>query len=266
MLIGISGKSQSGKDLVGNIIQYLYDRNVYGIPNIESEYDFGRYMSNSHNLKSYVSIKKFATIPKKISAMILNVDVSDFEKEDFKNKTMPNIWWFWDNGIDEPIPYLSNTSLGNNGYKLVKYTYRDFLQRSATDAMRDNVHTDIWINALFSEFDRDSKWVITDVRFKNELYTIKRNRGIVIKVNSPEFYYLDNKTNSVIKSRYVCNEEYLSPLDINSELVQNSKYFHKSEKEFDNYTEFDYIVNNDSSINDLIRSIKNILLIETFIK
>ena len=74
-------------------------------------------------------------------------------------------------------------------------TYREFLQKLGTEAMRDGLHTNVWVNALFADyiphkkeggFQRSVKdtngipydfeyeveypnWIITDMRFPNEL-------------------------------------------------------------------------------------------------
>ena len=80
-------------------------------------------------------------------------------------------------------------------------TVRTLLQRLGTEAMRDGLHTNVWVNALFADykalhkkekqitpvdtsFDESTypNWIITDMRFENELEAIVRRKGITIRV------------------------------------------------------------------------------------
>lgn len=73
--------------------------------------------------------------------------------------------------------------------KLTKNTkLREFIQVLGTDAMRKVIHPNIWVNALFSEFTDDSKWIITDVRFPNEVEKIKEKGGIIIRIGRPLYF------------------------------------------------------------------------------
>lgn len=269
MLIGIAGRLQSGKDLIGHIIQYLYDKSVYGYSTPDTVEDFDRYMVNTHHNKSSVKIKKFATTPKQIISLIAGVSPSDFESDVFKNSEMGKEWWYWEDTNGKRIAYIGNEDIGisNPRYTLIKYTYRKFIQEVATDAMRNVIHPDVWVNTVFSEYDSTNteKWVITDVRFGNEADMILRHNGILIKVVAPEFYYLNPKTNSIEKRRVSVNTDGLFPMKETDELVQISKYFHESEKGLDSYDKFSYIITNDGSINELMQKIKHILLSEKII-
>ena len=84
---------------------------------------------------------------------------------------------------DELIPWLDMTR-------------RKFLQKFGTEAMRDNIHSEVWVNALMSQYKvrkRISmfgphkigypKWIVTDVRFRNEAEAIKNAGGIVINID-----------------------------------------------------------------------------------
>ena len=86
---------------------------------------------------------------------------------------------------------------------LVKTTPRLLLQLLGTDCGRDILHPNIWVNALMADYkipslpdettfieddtqwikDRSPKWIITDVRFPNELEAVKDRGGITIRVN-----------------------------------------------------------------------------------
>jgi hypothetical protein len=79
-------------------------------------------------------------------------------------------------------------------------TVRDFLQRLGTDALRQGLHPNTWVNALMMEYKevcfvgKDSEgadlfsypnWIITDCRFPNEATAIKNAGGIIVRVNRP---------------------------------------------------------------------------------
>ena len=80
-------------------------------------------------------------------------------------------------------------------------TVREFLQKLGTEAVRNNLHTNAWVNATFADYETTypvydkeralvippttKKWIITDVRFPNEAQAIKDRGGVLIRVNRP---------------------------------------------------------------------------------
>jgi hypothetical protein len=81
-------------------------------------------------------------------------------------------------------------------------TVRDLLQKLGTDACRNGLHTNTWVNALMADYkmhpehfndiangretgDGYPNWIITDTRFPNEAQAIKDAGGIVIRVDRP---------------------------------------------------------------------------------
>lgn len=67
---------------------------------------------------------------------------------------------------------------------------RERLQQYGTEEIRDQVDFDFWINALegwiqtLHRRHKITKFVISDVRFANEVEWIHRNEGIVIRLDS----------------------------------------------------------------------------------
>lgn len=61
-------------------------------------------------------------------------------------------------------------------------TGRELLQRLGTDAIRDGLHKDAWVNALMSDYHQYEDWIITDCRFKNEAKAVKEFGGYVVRV------------------------------------------------------------------------------------
>lgn len=98
-------------------------------------------------------------------------------------------------------------------------THREVLQKIG-ESIRNTFGEDIWIKALFNEgYDpKHDTWIITDVRYRNEADYIKDKGGILIRINRNTGYN-DN---------------------------------HKSETDLDDYDKFDYIVDNNGTINQLI--------------
>lgn len=70
-------------------------------------------------------------------------------------------------------------------------TPRLILQRFGTEAGRDVLGSNIWVYSLLRSLHRDGKYVITDVRFPNEISMIKSVGGKLIRVKrgpEPEWY------------------------------------------------------------------------------
>jgi hypothetical protein len=61
-------------------------------------------------------------------------------------------------------------------------TRRQMFQRIGTEALRNNLHQDVWVRALFAGLDPERNYIITDVRFPNEASAIRAGGGKVIRV------------------------------------------------------------------------------------
>ena len=64
-------------------------------------------------------------------------------------------------------------------------TVREFLQRVGTEGIRNGVHEDAWVNALFSDYYNQDQWIITDCRFPNEANAIKDRGGKIVRIVRP---------------------------------------------------------------------------------
>lgn len=225
-IIGISGYAGSGKDTVGTLIQMIACKNR--VAKISVEEILNDYKNNEWWLEGHSGweIKKFAGKVKVIASILLGVGVSKFEDREYKIKELGPEWDYNRVEFIEQGVYSSTKQ---------HMTVRDFMQKLATEAMRNRLHEDVWVNALFSDYvpemyGDDSmrtlpKWIITDVRFLNEAKRIKDNNGIIIRVNRPG----------------------IGP--VNS---------HLSEIELDNYS-FDYYIDNSKDIDYLSDQVKEIM-------
>lgn len=274
-ILAISGKKGHGKDVVGKIIQYLTsESNVYPF-DLKLDYSY----------RSNWQIKKFADKLKDIICLLINCTREQLEDESFKNSELGEEWWYWYMELDggySPIifDYLTTTKkqLKNyEGLELIKPTPRFLLQFIGTNLFRNQLHPEIWVNSLMSEYKQvigyapgnywnkcgkcgkqfigDKRavrceecsvfypnWIITDCRFPNELEAVKKRDGITIRVNRP--------CNICEGSGY---HKMSCPVSKSGE--------HLSETSLDK-AEFDYVIENSGSIEELIEKVKQILIKE----
>lgn len=190
MIIGISGKAQAGKDTIGNMLAYFI--HFYNNPGF----------LNFRKLKSYYELinwehKYFGLPLKQCLQPLLHCTLDDLNNQEYKQSILP---WL-------------NCSI------------RELLQNFGT-GIRNTVDFDFWIKALFKDYTENSKWIITDVRFKSEAEAIKSKNGILIRVNK------------------------------NSAGAGN----HQSEIDLDDYSKFDFIIDNNGTLEDLFNKVYNIYI------
>lgn len=283
MVIGVSGKIGAGKDLTGRIIQYLITISKYEEFKdntfeqfIETVNDFEAVKQDRGFELSNWQIKKYAYKLKQIVALLTGCTVEDLENQEFKNKEIGESWikweiaWsdfadtlklnqnYWTKAVANSEQEAKNIA-GLSGAFTIRYcrevrlTYRTLLQLVGTEAMRNCIHENVWVNALFSDYsiiggkmippkegeEYTSKnhiypnWIITDTRFPNEAKAIKDRDGIVIRVNRSH------------------------DLDV----IMDE---HPSETALDDY-EFDYVIDNNGTIEELIEKVREVLRKEKLI-
>ena len=225
-LIGISGKMGSGKDTVGYIVQYLTDPYAK-----EMDRSFEEWLNEESELPEvpvgYVytesdwEIKKYADKLKDIVCVLIGCTRKQLEDNEFKNTPL-NSDWDDSHGISTP---------------------RELLQVLGTDCGRDMIHTNLWTISLFADYKPKNcydiegrqlrmkslpKWVITDMRFPNELSYIKDRGGITIRVNTTRAGKVSN---------------------------------HESETALDNSI-FDHVIDNSGTFDELVENVREILVKE----
>lgn len=247
MIIAISGKLGSGKDLTGEIIRYLISKDTHAL-HPDSVFNPNNIQYTESNWK----IKKFAGKLKEIVALLTGCTAQDLESQDFKNKQLSEDWWYVMNGSGRPVhadTFIGDPVFDGNPQRFLKtYTYREMLQKVGTDAMRNKIHENIWVNALFADYKENVNytipgmdtfaplykypdWIITDCRFPNELVAVEKQDGITIRVKRTQFHTVDS---------FKISE-------------------HSSETALDD-AEFDFVIDNDGSIDDLIVKVREILV------
>jgi hypothetical protein len=192
MIIGISGKMHSGKDTVGNIIEMLAATND---PTVNWE------------------IKKYAGKLKEIACILTGCTLEQLEDQEFKKKALSREWCY-------PTEWQGKEHW-------VEMTTRELLQKLGTEAMRNGLHENVWVNALYADYTNQN-WIITDMRFPNEFDAVKSRGGITIRVN---------------RVRYIST---------------HSEGEHESERALDDH-KFDYVIYNNGSMSDLITKVREIL-------
>lgn len=163
MIIGITGKAQSGKDTACRIVQLI---NTVDYDCACSEGKGEKYiLDNVDNILpiTYMWEKHaFADKLKECASTILGVPRFMFESGEFKE---------------------SFTSLPLSNKEGEPMTNREFLQYFGTEVGR-NIDKDLWIKALMYSYGRDkeSHWIIPDVRFPNEADAIRNAGGVLWKI------------------------------------------------------------------------------------
>ena len=166
MVIGISGKIRSGKSRVAKtIIDILEENGKCGV------------------------VKSFAQPLYEIISEMYDNDIDTIKKDK-----------------QDKIPVYINTRQTQSGYKMSNY--REILQIIGTGA-RNHGDEDIWVNALFGcnnekvlnhmGNNKDSFWVIEDLRFPNEAQRIRECNGLLIRVereqHQPNAHIIENSLN-----------------------------------------------------------------------
>lgn len=130
------------------------------------------------------------------------------------------------NDLDQAINIV-NSSKTNKIYK--DHTTAQMLQIIG-QGLRDKIDDNIWVNLLFKSYKND-KWVISDIRYKNEYLALKQAGGILIKIEGNCRHPIDGRNMQ-----------------------------HQSEVEMINI-KADYTITNFTTIDDLGKQVKQILKI-----
>jgi hypothetical protein len=138
------------------------------------------------------------------------------------------------------------------GYEV---TPRKMLQWLGTDACRNVIGDNIWVYSMLSNMDPNKKYVITDVRFPNEIRMIQEAGGTIIRVRrgpEPEWYNLALSHNHWMASNN--SEFHVNPNSMSTKHAQ----VHYSEWAWIG-TETDATFDNDSTIDDLRTSVDDFI-------
>jgi hypothetical protein len=238
MIVGVIGVPGSGKDLFGRIWQLLdcwnnqriFESNYLDLFDEEKikfkddEVSFVMEMlskNDLHYIEGYTSweIHKFANHLKDIVCLLFGCEKSDLESNTFKNSYVPMEWKMVVDG-KETVP-----------------TYRQVLQKIGTECFRDNFNPKTWILSLFSQYKLKKNlfidnipspwyypnWLITDVRFNNEVDAIVEKEGIIIKIER-EGYKIKGYENHASETFAKTFDEYDFKIYNNGTIEEFIKY------------------------------------------
>lgn len=151
-----------------------------------------------------------------------------------------------------------NTSVKNNislskMYDTKNENIRKLLQKEGTENGRDKYGNNIWIDYVDKWTDIYSKrgiqaFIIIDCRFKNEVEYIKKNNGVIFRIEAP----LRNKERIYNEKNSLEIQKHISEIDLD-------------DYKFDNIINNDYISNEDNellnkNIKDKIYTILNMYI------
>jgi hypothetical protein len=267
-IIGINGKIGSGKDTVAKLKNYI---DTGGEKIYNSLEGFLEYYSDGLGKYPW-EIKKFGYKLKEIASLLTGIPIQDFEKQEIKAKVLGPEWVRWeivrfpDDSSEGAytVAHLASEAdaeeyLREDRRKLdeinskmyggfveswlhiekKEMTVRDLLQKIGTDCMRNHLHVNTWVNALFADYNPKYEdygiemkeqfiypnWIISDMRFPNEMEAVKERGGMTVRVVRPNNPYPSSN--------------------------------HASETSLDD-AEFDIEIINDGSLEDLYIKVKSI--------
>lgn len=155
MIISVNGKINSGKDTVGQIIQFLTTPNGFGgmdIMTFLKKYEGKKVDTTFEN-------KKFADKLKDIVCLLIGCTREQLEDRKFKEKELGEEWWYAVESQGEKkylVPYLELNKFMDKKYidtlTITKLTPRKLMLLLGTECGRDILHPNIWVNSLMSEY------------------------------------------------------------------------------------------------------------------
>ena len=319
-IISISGKINSGKDTVGKIIRILMVSSHFTDEAVKDFLEKDLYESDW-------KIKKFADKLKDIVCLLIGCTREQLEDREFKEKELGEEWntikysiidsddailfsSFYKNDVENELDYYNDYH--HRTVEIIEtkvsLTPRLLLQLLGTEYGRQIIHPNIWVNALMSDYKKYNyaesisgtsevkklykypNWIITDMRFPNELEAVKKRNGITIRVNReikntsekwqeiyPDVVVLDpDGWNRDSRFQFEWHEEKITLKQYVNKVLRSTckfkvdfnNYFnikeHLSETAIDDAT-FDYVIENSGSIEELIEKVKEILIKENLL-
>lgn len=178
-------------------------------------------------------IKRFSQKLKEAVALLFGVTVEQLEDQDFKE----NMYYHLESGEIRSLinihPFDSlcltvdelSESIKNNICS-TWVSFRLILQYFGTEVGRNTLGQNFWVNSTFQNYHKDSYWICPDLRFPNELEAIKSRGGLLIRIERPG-------------------------LDLSDQ--------HSSETSLNDYKNWDEVIVNDSTLEDLREKVKEIV-------
>lgn len=116
-----------------------------------------------------------------------------------------------------PLSYFYDRNKYDTHLDIWGMNIRQLLQKLGLEALRENFDYDVWLKTFFANYDKEENYMITDIRFPNEIEAIREHGGIVIRLEGRSEDDGDN---------------------------------HGSEHALNNFNDYDYIIDNSGSIDN----------------
>lgn len=248
MIYSISGKIGSGKDLAGEMLEY-----ILGNPD-DSYEEFEKTIAYSTEW----SVKKWADTLKDIVCVLINCTRDQLEDREFKEKKLGPRWKYYYLVRSSSGKRVGHTIFDNEASAMISalmysfkvdvvgktHTPRTILQLLGTDAGRRIIHPNIWVNALMANYNSKCNWIVTDTRFENELDAVKSVGGKTIRL----------ERSWGLRTPYKDVDDFVA----NSTQEDHDKYSHPSEIALD-HAVFDHVIDNNKSKKHLFNQLKSII-------
>lgn len=276
MMISISGYAGSGKDTVGLIIQYLNSE----CSKVEGDHyrtfeEFVKKRSGNNDFNNWYysdwKIKRWADKLKVTASIISGIPIHKFEDQEFKKTQLgPE----WSSLRQKPGKREDGLFPKNVEMEMVPMTVRELLQKLGTDAVRNGLHDNTWVNALMADYQTIDKGpYLHDSSFTNpnayyhthcrecDKEYIGYKRQYICEscirfgpANYPDWIITDTRfpnEAAAVKSKNGVLIRVVRPgtIPVNS---------HPSETALDDYP-FDFIIDNSGNILDLIEQVRSML-------
>lgn len=166
MIVGITGRIGSGKSTVADIVKELYPEMNW-------------------------QIKGFADKLRQMASLLTGIPSDRMKEQEVKEQLLGDEWA---NPLGEGYIYRD------------KITLRTLLQRLGTEAIRDGLHKNAWVNALMRQYAPRGivfkpggpengepgplpNWLVADTRFLNEYQAIIDKGGTCVRIIRPDNPY-----------------------------------------------------------------------------
>lgn len=236
LIIGISGLAGSGKDTVKDMIELYYNYKPKTCDEFINLYNRISENKPDKNYEVAVSIA-FADKLKEICAVMYGIDINLFYDREVKDNMYINIKT---HALVNYSPEISKSIISADYYynnidtlysddKDYYISIRELMVYVGTYLIRFNVGDEFFIrvvNNFINKNYNNEAIIVSDVRFDNELDFIKSKHGVTILVKNSRVSKLQNIAENIT------DEQSL---------------------------DFDYEINNNGSIHDLLKAVYNLL-------
>ena len=185
-----------------------------------------------------------------------------FEKDSFANplKDCVSIIFRWDRKLlegdtDESREFRER--IDKNWSEIIgrQLTPRLALQLFGTECIRNVFSENVWSSSLIMRYNENNRkpTVVTDCRFRNEIFAIKKASGYIIRISrgrEPDWYEMMRRYNS--------GEMYIEEEMKVNDLIREGKIPHVSETNWIG-CKFDRTIINNGSVNDLYEVVDDIM-------